>query len=101
MADEKTEDALEACQETVEELKAENDDLREAADTFGELAERLNRALHPERGQEAVVSGDAKPDNGLPACPRCGRSQHVRPTPVPPSGKGEPLHCDYCGNSWH
>jgi hypothetical protein len=39
-------DALAACQEEVQELKAENADLRESAESFGALAERLNRAKH-------------------------------------------------------
>jgi cell division septum initiation protein DivIVA len=47
---------LDECQETVEklqeikeELEAENEHLREAADTFGDLAERLNTALQEQR----------------------------------------------------
>ena len=39
-------DPLAACQEEVQELKAENADLRESAESFGALAERLNRAKH-------------------------------------------------------
>ena len=35
-------DALAKCQETVEQLKLENAELRKAAQAFGELAERLN-----------------------------------------------------------
>lgn len=101
MADEKTEQALGDCQDTVEELKAENVELRESADAFGELAERLNRELHPERSQQAVLSGDAQPDNGALACPRCGKARHVHPISVPQSYRGEAFHCDYCGNSWH
>lgn len=101
MADEKTEQALGDCQNTVEELKAENVELRESADAFGELAERLNRELHPERSQQAVLSGDAQPDNGALECPRCGKARHVHPISVPQSYRGEAFHCDYCGNSWH
>jgi predicted RNase H-like nuclease (RuvC/YqgF family) len=37
-----TEDALAECEERVEELEEENADLRNAAQTFGDLAERLN-----------------------------------------------------------
>ena len=35
-------DALAKCEETVEQLKQENAELRKAAQAFGELAERLN-----------------------------------------------------------
>ena len=42
--DESQRDPLAACQEQVQELKAENADLRESAESFGALAERLNRA---------------------------------------------------------
>ena len=55
MSDEANKD-LDECQETVEklqevkkELEAENEHLREAADTFGDLAERLNTALKEQR----------------------------------------------------
>ena len=36
------EDALAECEETVEHLREENAELRESAQTFGDLAERLN-----------------------------------------------------------
>lgn len=36
------EDALSECEEKVAELKEENAELRNAAQTFGDLAERLN-----------------------------------------------------------
>jgi hypothetical protein len=93
MTEDKAEDALEACKDTVLELKVENDELREAAETFGDLAERLNRALITERVQHPDAAAAA------PACPRCGKAQHVHP--IPPSTRGDALHCDYCGNSWH
>ena len=55
MRDETKKD-LDECHETVEkleevkkELESENQQLREAADTFGDLAERLNLALKEER----------------------------------------------------
>ncbi len=41
--DEDVEDALAECEETVEQLKEENAQLRKSAQTFGDLAERLNR----------------------------------------------------------
>ena len=37
------EDALAECEETVEHLREENEELRESAQTFGDLAERLNK----------------------------------------------------------
>jgi hypothetical protein len=98
MTDDKTEESLEACQETVEELKTENVELREAEETFGELAERLNRALRSELSQQAGLSDDTKPDTGVPECPRCGKARYVHS--MPPSNRGDTLHCDYCGNSW-
>lgn len=45
---------LEDCQETVRHLEEENHELREAAGTFGQLAERLNSALREERRQSAA-----------------------------------------------
>jgi hypothetical protein len=49
-------DSLEDCFEAVEQLRAEkeeleveNEQLRESADTFGELAERLNKKLKDEQ----------------------------------------------------
>lgn len=41
--EERLPDALHACEEEVQELKAENAELRESAESFGALAERLNR----------------------------------------------------------
>ena len=40
--------ALAQCEETVEQLKQENAELRKAALTFGELAERLNKNRRPD-----------------------------------------------------
>jgi hypothetical protein len=37
------------CEERIEELEAENRELREASTMFGELAERLNLELRQER----------------------------------------------------
>lgn len=89
MADEKVEKALEACEETVEELKVENEKLRESSESFGALAERLNQALRTESDPESVHTN----------CPRCGQARHVHPTSK--TARGHDLHCDYCGNSWH
>ncbi len=40
--------ALEECLRRIRQLEEENGHLREAARTFGDLAERLKRALHDE-----------------------------------------------------
>ena len=40
-------DALVQCEQAVEQLQQENAELRNAAQTFGELAERLNRSQRP------------------------------------------------------
>jgi hypothetical protein len=47
-AGEQPPDPLSACREEVQELKAENAELRESAESFGALAERLNRAKRSE-----------------------------------------------------
>ncbi len=49
MADQDTGEQLEACIETVQRLEEENEQLREAAGAFGQLAERLNQTLRDER----------------------------------------------------
>jgi predicted RNase H-like nuclease (RuvC/YqgF family) len=43
------EDALKNCEDEVARLKTENRDLRQSSEEFGELAERLNRALREGR----------------------------------------------------
>jgi hypothetical protein len=51
--DVRPEEALEECKQRVEELIEENVELRHAAQTFGDLAERLNQNRHsnpPEKG---------------------------------------------------
>jgi cell division septum initiation protein DivIVA len=54
--DEKRDDALNECMDTVHQLKDENQDLkeenqelRESSDAFGDLAERLAKTLRKER----------------------------------------------------
>jgi FtsZ-binding cell division protein ZapB len=37
-------EALEQCEEKVQELREENSQLRQSAEVFGDLAERLNKA---------------------------------------------------------
>ena len=85
MVDDK-DDALEHCQETVEALRVENEELRESAESFGALAERLNQANRSD-GNAALIM-----------CPRCGTGEHVQRTA--PIVRGNDLHCAYCGNSW-
>ncbi len=42
-------DELRRCHEEIRRLRAENQELRRAATSFGDLAERLNRQLNTER----------------------------------------------------
>jgi hypothetical protein len=42
-------DELKRCEEEVDRLKVENEHLRDSANTFGHLAERLNGELRAER----------------------------------------------------
>lgn len=49
MTDGETNEELDACKETVQRLDEENDQLRQAAGAFGQLAERLNQRLRKER----------------------------------------------------
>ena len=56
-------DELAKCQETNEELKEENDHLRQAAGAFGELAERLNSLIREDRRDR--LQGDRR---GVPRC---------------------------------
>ena len=41
--------ALDQCRETLQDVKAENEELRRSAESFGNLAERLNDELRAER----------------------------------------------------
>lgn len=85
MTDEKP-DPLKACEEKVEELAAENAELRESAESFGALAERLNQARKAEATSTRLV------------CPRCNRPEHVISTA--PTLREGTLHCNYCGHTW-
>ena len=49
MAYEEQDERLKDCLTTVQHLKEENRQLRDAASSFGQLAERLNEALGQER----------------------------------------------------
>ena len=86
MTDRKGEDRLAECQASVEELKVENAELRESAESFGALAERLNQV----RRSEADVVRER--------CPRCAANQSVQP--IEPTAFGYDRHCNDCGNTW-
>ncbi len=101
MADEKTEQELEACQEENEDLKAENVELRKSADAFGELAERLNQALYPERVQQGPLAAERTPETATAVCPHCSTAQGAETTHVPPSIADESVRCDHCGQLAH
>jgi len=55
-------DELSRCREANEELKEENDHLRDAAGAFGELAERLNAVLRADRRQEPDRRAQERPE---------------------------------------
>ena len=66
--EDKLTDPLNDCRETVEqlqeekkELEVENEQLRESAGSFGELAERLNVALAEERQSAEAPAGTPLP----------------------------------------
>jgi predicted RNase H-like nuclease (RuvC/YqgF family) len=65
MAHEEHDERLKDCLTTVQHLKEENRQLRDAADSFGQLAERLNEALGQERraaGSERRLQSREGPD---------------------------------------
>lgn len=66
--DEKPVNALAECEEVVEHLKEENAQLRESAQMFGDLAERLNSRQLP----DAEMSGKSSEGRrtGEPAPPK-------------------------------
>jgi len=57
---------VEQLQEEKKELLEENEQLRESADTFGELAERLNHALGEERQSGEPPLGNSPGVRGAP-----------------------------------
>jgi hypothetical protein len=59
-------DELRGCHEEIQRLTAENQELREAAKCFGDLAERLNRQLQVERRlrQREALTSQPSPDRG-------------------------------------
>lgn len=72
MADDEPDDPLKDCLTTVQHLEEENRHLRHAADSFGQLAERLNEALDRER---RVASSDRRHESRA-SQDRRGRSHH-------------------------
>lgn len=59
MGDAEKQDPLEACIETVHRLEEENDQLRQSAGAFGQLAERLNQTLREDTTSDP--NGDKRP----------------------------------------
>jgi hypothetical protein len=62
-------EALTECEEKIEELKEENAQLRNAAETFGDLAERLNAGQrggsHSQGPPKRAKGAKSQPDKGL------------------------------------
>jgi predicted RNase H-like nuclease (RuvC/YqgF family) len=62
-------EALTECEQKVEELKEENAQLRNAAETFGDLAERLNTShrtsTNAQEQPKRAKGGKSQPDKGL------------------------------------
>ena len=63
------EEALTKCEEKIEELKEENAQLRNAAETFGDLAERLNAGqrsgAQSQEPAKPAKGGKSQPGKGL------------------------------------
>jgi predicted RNase H-like nuclease (RuvC/YqgF family) len=59
------EEVIRRCHEEIRRLKTENDDLRRAAESFGQLAERLNRQLRAERGRRVAADRHSAPAASL------------------------------------
>ena len=59
------EEVIRRCHEEIRRLKTENDDLRRAAESFGQLAERLNRQLRAERVKRAAADRRGAPAASL------------------------------------
>lgn len=67
-------DALKQCEEELARLETENQDLRQSATAFGDLAERLNRALR--EGSHARKAAPTEQDtSSLPPLPMFGSEQ--------------------------
>ena len=58
-----TENALADCEEKIEHLREENAELRKSAQTFGDLAERLNSS---QRAQRKHVDCSPRPATNQP-----------------------------------
>lgn len=67
--DKPAEEALTECEEKIEELQEENAQLRNAAETFGDLAERLNAGqrsdANPQEPAKKAKGAKSQPDEGL------------------------------------
>ncbi len=77
MAEQDFPDVLEAALTRVHHLEQENLCLRNAADTFGLLAERLNRALQTERRVPAGPPDQTAQPAGVPPEPRTVALWHL------------------------
>jgi predicted RNase H-like nuclease (RuvC/YqgF family) len=68
---EKPKEALNDCEQKVEELEEENAQLRNAAETFGDLAERLNAERRAAKGlppkPKALKDEKSQTRKGLPS----------------------------------
>jgi predicted RNase H-like nuclease (RuvC/YqgF family) len=70
-ADDTSENPLSDCEQKVEELQEENAQLRNAAETFGDLAERLNAEQRAAKGlprkPKALKDEKSQTRRGLPS----------------------------------
>ena len=70
-ADDKPEEALSECEQKVEALEEENAQLRNAAETFGDLAERLNAEQRAAKGlpprPKALKDEKSQARKGIPS----------------------------------
>ena len=70
-ADDKPEEALNECEQKVEALEEENAQLRNAAETFGDLAERLNAEQRAAKGlppkPKALKDEKSQTRKGIPS----------------------------------
>jgi hypothetical protein len=73
VVDQEASNALAECLARIRQLEEENTHLRQAAKTFGDLAERLKHALDIELGRAA----DALSDDGDPLSDGNRRTSHV------------------------
>jgi predicted RNase H-like nuclease (RuvC/YqgF family) len=67
--DDKPVNPLAECQEVVQHLKEENAQLRESAQTFGDLAERLNSTRRPRNSRMSGKSSKRR-ESSEPTTPK-------------------------------